>query len=60
MSEIVLPCHITFDAETGEILAASCDVGEILRALGGVSVVGMGLAAEELEVVEDGTQKLDR
>lgn len=44
--KITLPCHVVFNAETGEILSASCDVAEIMRALGQSSEVDIaGLAA---------------
>lgn len=52
--KITLPCHVTFDAETGEILAASCDIAEIVRVLGSEPTGQVDMAGLAVSVDADG------
>ena len=54
--KVTLPCRVTFDVETGQIVSAQCDISEIVQALGSpaeVATAEVMVAAEPSDASDD-------
>jgi hypothetical protein len=48
---VTVLCNVSFDPETGEVVAAACDLAKLLAAFQGVETANVaGLAVEAVEV----------